>query len=187
VLYGIDAQGIEIDRRDCEAYDQFVTTWLKDKRIKHKAERARLRRGRATPAGQLTVSYGPPDARHRLELFGDDTLAAADHIKARSIDLVVADLPYGVQHEARPDGDGRIARRPDQLLRRALPVWRGLIRGGGAIGLSWNLRTLGRDLMVSLLEDAGYTPAMAPDDTSFVHKVDRVITRDLIVATPTRS
>src|SRR5262245_22331940 len=43
VVYGIDAQGIEIDRRDCEAYDQFVTNWLKDHRVKHKAERARLR------------------------------------------------------------------------------------------------------------------------------------------------
>jgi hypothetical protein len=184
VVYGIDAQGIEIDGRDLEAYDQFLLTWLKDKRIKHQVERARLRKGRATPAGRMTVAYGPPgDERRRIEVVNDDTLNAADHVKARSIDVLVADLPYGVQHETRPSGDGRVARRPDELLRRALPVWRGLLRPQGAMGLAWNLRTLDRARMFALLDGAGFSACQAEDDDAFVHRVDRAITRDLVVAT----
>jgi hypothetical protein len=184
VVYGLDAQGIEIDRRDVEAYDQFFLTWLKDKRIKHKAERAKLRKGRTTPATRLTVDYGPPgDDRRRVEVVNDDTLHAADHVRARSIDVLVADLPYGVQHETRPTGDGRVARRPDELLRRALPVWRELLRKDAAMGLAWNLRTLERPRLFGLLEASGFRPCQAEDDGAFVHKVDRAITRDLVVAT----
>jgi hypothetical protein len=184
VVYGLDAHGIEIDRRDVEAYGQFIVTWLEDKRIKHQVERAKLRKGRATPVQRLAIAYGPPgDDRRRIEVVNDDTVNAADHVRERSIDVLVADLPYGVQHETRPGGDGRITRKPDELLRRALPVWRRLLRADGTIGLAWNLRTLERPQLYALLDAAGFRPCQAEDDESFVHKVDRVITRDLVVGT----
>jgi hypothetical protein len=184
VVYGLDAHGIEIDRRDVEAYGQFIVTWLQDKRIKHQVERAKLRKGRTTPATRLSIAYGPPGGdRRRIEVVNDDTVNAADHVRERSIDVLVADLPYGVQHEARPSGDGRIARRPDELLRRALPVWRRLLRPDGAIGLAWNLRTLPRPRLFALLDEAGFRLCQPEDDDAFVHKVDRAITRDLVVAT----
>jgi hypothetical protein len=62
-------------------------------------------------------------------------------------------------------------------------VWVELLRPGGAIGLSWNLRTLDRQRLHDLLVNAGLHPRTAPDDQSFVHRVDRSITRDLVVAT----
>ena len=49
-LYGMDAFGIDIDQRDVDAYRVFFTTWLKDKRLKHTVEQARLRKGRPMPA-----------------------------------------------------------------------------------------------------------------------------------------
>jgi SAM-dependent methyltransferase len=184
VLYGFDAYGVEIDRRDVDAYSHFILTWLKDKRLKHQVERANLRRGREVPAKRLSITYGrdAKGSRRRIEVVHDDTVNALEHFKERSFDVVVADLPYGVQHETRP-GEGRISRHPDVLLRKALPVWRRLLRGTGAIGLSWNLRTLERDLMFSLLAAADLHPCVEPDDDSFVHRVDRAITRDLVVAT----
>ena len=57
-LYGMDACGIDIDLRDVDAYRVFFTTWLKDKRLKHTVERARLRKGRAEPAQRVTITYG---------------------------------------------------------------------------------------------------------------------------------
>jgi hypothetical protein len=189
VVYGLDAYGIEIDRRDVEAYEHFILTWLKDKRIKHRVERAKLRRGRPTPAARLQITYGPEvhGRRRRIEVVNDDTMNAPDHVKERSADVIVADLPYGVQHENRPGG-GRVSRSPEELLHRALPVWRRLLRGNGAIGLSWNIRTLGRPRLVELLVDAGFQPCRDEADTSFLHRVDRAITRDLVVArrAPTR-
>jgi hypothetical protein len=187
VVYGLDAFGIEIDRKDVDAYGTFIVTWLKDKRVKHRVERAKLRRGRESPARRLSISYGPPapGGQRRIDVVNDDTVNAADHVKARSMDLIVADLPYGVQHGTRP-GDGRTSptsRHPDELLKRALPVWRRLLRADGAIGLAWNLRTLERPRLFELVSDAGFVPCLREDDTSFVHRVDRAITRDLVVAT----
>jgi hypothetical protein len=79
-------------------------TWLQNKRIKHKVERAKLRRGRTTPAQRLSITYGPPadPRRPRIEVVNDDTVTAVEHFKERSMDLIVTDLPYGIQHETRP-------------------------------------------------------------------------------------
>ncbi len=187
VAYGMDAVGIDADRRDLEAYHLFFTTWLKDKRVPHKATGATLRKGRDTPVRTFTITYGPdrkaPD--HRVEVVNDDTTKAADHVRARSVDVIVADLPYGVQHENR--GGGAVSRSPEGLLADALPAWAGLLRPGGAMGLSWNRRTVPRARMVELLAAAGLAPVGPPDGDGFVHKVDRVITRDLVVARRARA
>jgi hypothetical protein len=182
-LYGMDAYGIELDQRDAEAHALFFTTWLKDKRLKHDSRRATLRKGRATPAHRVTTTYGSGKDRgaHRvMDVVHDDTVAARDHFKARSMDLLVADLPYGVQHGAAPTA-GELDRGPGRLLAAALPVWFDLVRPGGAAALAWNRRTLPRPTLVQLLTDAGFD-VLAPDDERFVHRVDRAINRDVIVA-----
>ncbi len=181
-LYGMDAFGIDIDRRGVEAYDGFFTTWLQDKRLKHAVERATLRKGRASPAHRTTITYGPGKDRseHRVvDVVHDDTVSARDHVKERSMDLLVCDLPYGVQHGATAASE--LDRGPDRLLEQALPVWFDLLRPGAAAALAWNRRTLARPRLVELVTGAGFRVA-EPDDDAFVHRVDRAITRDVLVA-----
>jgi hypothetical protein len=186
VVYGLDAWGIERSERDFEAYVQFIGRWLKDQRLKHKIVNAKLRRGRDEPAEHASIRYGRDRVAldRRIEVFRDDTVAAGSHIRARSIDLIVADLPYGVQHQNQ--SGGRASRRPADLLVAALPVWIGLLAAGGAVGLSWNLKTLDRPTMCSLVEDSGLQLCTDPDEAGFSHAVDRAIVRDLIVATKPR-
>ena len=182
-VYGMDASGIDLDLRDLEAYDQFLTTWLKDKRLKHTVERATLRKGRPAPAHRVTITYGEGKAvrTHRVvDLVHDDTARARDHFKARTMDLLACDLPYGVQHGSRPV-DGSLQRGPEALLESALPVWREVLRPGGAAALSWNRRTLARPRLTALVESAGFDLVPAEDD-ELVHRVDRSILRDVLVA-----
>jgi tRNA G10 N-methylase Trm11 len=184
VVYGMDAHGIEADQRDVEAYTQFILTWLKDKRLKHQLEQAKLRKGRETPAHRISVTYGATKDRssHRLvDIVHDDTLAARSHLKARSVDVLVCDLPYGVQHGSQPGG-GRLERGPAGLLRTALPVWLDLLRPGAGVALAWNRHTLARPELVRLVEDAGFELRRPADDDAFVHRVDRAILRDVVVA-----
>jgi SAM-dependent methyltransferase len=181
-LHGIDALGIEVDQRDVAAYDTFLTTWLQDKRLKHTVERATLRKGRATSAHRFTVTYGPSRDRsaHRIiDVVHDDSRCARDHHKARSVDLLVGDLPYGVQHGSTAGG-GERSRGPETFLEEALPVWRDVLRPGAGIALAWNRRTLPRPRLVELAAGAGLVVADAGDDR-FVHRVDRSITRDVLV------
>jgi hypothetical protein len=91
----------------------------------------------------------------------------------------VGDLPYGVQHGAASAGGAR-SRGPEALLAEALSVWRDILRPGGGVALAWNRRTLPRPRLVELAEAAGLAVAPADDDR-FVHRVDRSITRDVLV------
>jgi hypothetical protein len=183
VIYGLDAIGLDHDKRDVEAFEAFFVGWCKDKRLKHQVERARLRKGRATPAHRTTVAYGTTRDQatwHRVDVVVDDTTRLADHVPTRSVDALVADLPYGVQHGAVATGSTR--RTPEDLLREALPAWQAVLRPGAGVALSWNLRTLPRARLVALLHEHGFAGCRPPEDEAFVHRVDRSITRDVAVA-----
>lgn len=184
VLYGIDAVGLDVDQRDVEAYEAFFVGWCKDKRLKHEVDRARLRKGRDVPATRCTVTFGSgkDSAEHRtVQIINDDTVRAGEHLKRRSIDLLVCDLPYGVQHGARPAG-GQLERGPAALLQEALPVWTELLRPGAGVAMAWNRRTMGRDELAELVRTAGLEPVPVGGDDAFLHRVDRAITRDVLVA-----
>jgi tRNA G10 N-methylase Trm11 len=184
IVYGMDAVGIDVDQRDLEAYGTFLLGWLQDKRLKHEVDRARLRKGREVTAHHTTVTYGAGKDRtqHRtLEVVHDDTVAARSHLKARSVDVLVCDLPYGVQHGSSA-ASGVLQRRPDELVDTALPVWWDLLRPGAGVALAWNLRTLPRARLVELLVEHEFELVVPPDDERFVHRVDRSITRDVVVA-----
>jgi tRNA G10 N-methylase Trm11 len=184
IVYGMDAVGVEHDRKDVEAYEAFLLGWLKDKRLKHEVSRQRHRKGRAEAAQRTTITYGPGKDReqHRtVDLVTDDTTALRSHLKARSVDLLVCDLPYGVQHGSTPS-PGRLQRSPDELLGEALPGWRDALQPGAGVALAWNLRTLERARLVDRLVEAGLELVTAADDERFVHRVDRSITRDVVVA-----
>src|SRR5436190_16093817 len=47
LMYGYHAAGIDVDSKDFDAYATFIRTWLKNKRLKHTAELAPIRRDRA--------------------------------------------------------------------------------------------------------------------------------------------
>lgn len=184
VVYGMDAVGVELDRRDVEAYETFIVGWCKDKRLKHRVERSRLRKGRTTPATTCRITYGAGwdrTAHRQIDVVADDTLLVAGHLAARSVDLLVCDLPYGVHHGARP-GEGSLDRDPTALLVAALPEWRHVLRPGAGVALAWNRRTLDRPRLVSVVQGAGFEVLGHEADDRFVHRVDRSITRDVLVA-----
>ena len=80
-----------------------------------------------------------------------DTLRTPDFVRPGSVDVVVTDAPYGVQHASRAGASGRTARSPVALLEQALPVWRRLLRPGGAVGIAWNTLVAPRAELVHLL------------------------------------
>lgn len=182
--YGLDACGIELDQRAVEAYTVFLLTYLKDQRYKHKLEQAKLRKGRDRPAHRITVTYGASKDRstHRvIDVIHDDTREARTHLKDRSMDLLVCDLPYGVQHGAHGEGS-RPSRGPSRLLAEALPVWIALCRPGAGMALAWNRRTLDRAELERLVTGAGFELAAPEGDDRFVHRVDQAIQRDVLLA-----
>jgi hypothetical protein len=178
LMYGWDAVGIELDGKDVEAYAAFLKTWLKHKRIKHTTELAPLRREGRRLGRRFDARIG--DVREHpqhLTLFEADTTQARGLLKGNSVDVIVADLPYGVVHGSRSTKG--LARGPQELLEEALPGWTSLLRPGGALGVSWNTHVAPREDALDLLEEHGLE---AVDYEGFAHRVDQAITRDILVA-----
>jgi SAM-dependent methyltransferase len=170
VHLGLDAAGVDVDRKDVDAYLHFFTTWLKDKRAKHQKQRHGTR---------TTITFAPDKAAPKQEVVvvADDTRKVVDHLGKSSVDVVVTDLPYGVQHGST--AAGHLERSPADLLAAALPAWRAVLRPHGAAGLAWNTKVVPRPELTALLEGAGFEVVTGE---GFAHRVDQAIDRDVVVA-----
>jgi hypothetical protein len=187
LMYGFDAAGVDLDGKDFEAYSAFLRTWLQRKRIKHRAEQVPVRRDKQVAARRMTVSlaadrddYKAGVTQH-LEVVHADTTRALEFFRPGTFDLVVTDLPYGVQHGSRTAARG-LARSPLGLLQDAAPVWSALLRSGGACGISWNTHVAPREQAAKTLADAGLDVLDSGPWLAFRHRVDQAIIRDILVA-----
>ncbi|GAA1222016.1 TRM11 family SAM-dependent methyltransferase [Prauserella alba] len=188
MMYGFDATGVELDGKDFEAYQQFIKTWLRTKRVKHKAEAGMLRHHKTRLGRRLDIEYAASKERYKagetrtLDYLNCDTLHTDELVRPGSVDLVVTDAPYGVQHGSRTP-ERAPARSPRDLLAAAVPGWTRVLRRGGALGLSWNTHVVPRDELAGLLADAGLTVRDGSPYDTLAHRVDQAIVRDILIAT----
>ncbi len=181
---GLDVTGIDLDTKDFQAYSAFIKTWMRQHRLKHTADESNLRTNGRARGKQLRVEVASSKDAHKegdtqhVTYLSTDTTDIDGLLKPRSLDVIVTDTPYGVQHGSHGD---RLARSPLDLLGRALPQWQRLLRTGGAIGLSYNRHVAPREELAELLSANGLTPVDGPAD-EFRHRVDASIDRDLVVA-----
>jgi SAM-dependent methyltransferase len=177
LLCGFDAAGIDHDRKDVDAHLQFLTTWLKAKKAKHSSKRSGARTTLVLAPDKEAMKAG---ASQELVVAAGDTTSVVDHLGKSSVDAVVTDLPYGVQHGSQA-GDG-LRRSPAELLAKGLPAWRAALRPGGGLALSWNTKVLPRTELVALLEGARFEVLEGGPFDRFAHRVDQAIDRDVVVA-----
>jgi len=187
LMYGCDAAGLDADQRDFDAYSAFIKTWLKRKHLKHHADYdGPVRRDGKVIGRRLQLSLAPTKEEHkagliqRLDVVCAETTRAADFFRPDAFDLIVTDAPYGVQHGSRTTAG--LARRPQDLLSAAAPVWARLLRPGGALGISWNTLVAPREQAAAILAGAGLEPLDYGPYRQFRHRVDQAIVRDVLVA-----
>ena len=111
-------------------------------------------------------------------IHSDTTLTSA-LIKPDTAHLLIADLPYGVQHAPQA---GQRAGSFLSMLKDALPGWRKVIKPGGAMALSFNTYTLKKADLKNMLADAGLTVLETPPYDDFDHWVEQAVQRDLVIA-----
>lgn len=171
---GYDAFGIEYARQDIETTAVFVRQYLNSEHITYKELDERGRRA----GRRYQFEIGRKRVTRMLVLVHADSSQANLHMQevpgGPRLHAIVGDLPYGIQHFAE------IA----ELLRKALPVWEGLLLPGGTLALAWNATRIERTVLVELIEQQTHLSVRDdPPYTQFVHAVDRVIKkRDVLVA-----
>ncbi|MBQ1028367.1 TRM11 family methyltransferase [Micromonospora sp. C95] len=188
MMYGFDAAGLDRDSKDFEAYQTFLGTWLKRKRIKHRVlESGPIRRERKVVGRRLRVELAASKEAHKagdvqsVDVVNADTTRVGEFFRPETIDVVVADAPYGVQHGSRTAETG-LARDPLALLTAAVPGWARVLRPGGALGISWNTNVARREAAAECLAAAGLTVLDTGPWRTLTHRVDQAILRDVLVA-----
>lgn len=184
---GLSPVGADIDKADIEAYRAFLLTWLRTHRLRHTSQTTRLSDhgqvlGSRFVAELAATKEGLRAGRAQtLTLLRCDTAELGRAVGRSSVDALVTDLPYGIQHGGH--GASGLRRSPLEILTQAAPVWRGLLRADGGAAIALNRRTAPYPEAQQVLERAGWRVISA--DGEFRHRVDQSIERDVLLAVRT--
>lgn len=169
--YGIAAKGIEQDERALGEARQNIKKWCKIHRQKHEFTEGFVGRSNKQNIGRF-IRFAVEGVA--LQLIRGDTTNADDLLKDETFDLVIADLPYGVQHVS-----AKGTRNPIATLRAAAPGWAQRVKRGGVMVLAYNRNLPSRSDLVACFEGTGLE--LSP--FSIPHRMSESIVRDVLVCT----
>ncbi|MBR4038629.1 MAG: hypothetical protein IKJ11_00855 [Clostridia bacterium] len=177
---GYNGVGIEIGKADVKEACDYMTRYLEFHRIKHKKTESSLTvKGKAGGRETKFVFSDTPehykagDTRSLRMILGDtrDMLAL---LKAKSVHLMVTDIPYGVQKGT--------AGKQDSIggtLKAALPAWHDALKPGGVLAMSFNTYVTKREQLEQMCALAGFEIV---ETGNLEHWVEQAINRDVILA-----
>ncbi len=181
---GMQGIGLDVDRKDLQEGTNHLERYCTMHRLKHSLKQGAETCGKTSvPWAAYTLAdtkehFATGDVR-RLKFFQCDTALAPNVVKKEKADVLVVDLPYGVQHAPQ---DGRKPESFTMLMRRVLPAWRQAVKKDGAAAISFNTLTLKRETLLSLMIEAGFVPLEEKPYGSLPHFVEQAVTRDVVIA-----
>ena len=190
MIRGFNTVGVEINQQWFSELCTYIVKYLQTGKYKHTtAKEKRSEKGKKI-AEFFNVTTAPTKEDFvnkntvSLDVFNADTRICDKFIKKNSCDIIVSDLPYGVQHASKSKSGNtqQLSRSPYELLKESLPAWKTVLKKGGAMVLSFNEFTLKYDGTAKLLEENGFEVMREAPFFGYKHRVDQAIVRDLIVA-----
>ena len=188
-IRGFHVEGIEINKKWAQEIQTYVVQFLKKGRYKHKVVKEKrngkdgkkLADGFSLDTAADKKDYQAGNVQH-FKLFPADTRFANFLVKKNSCDILVSDLPYGVQHGNKQASDVKMERSAIELLKEAVPAWKICLKSKGAMVLSFNEFTMKREKVANVLSENGLTVMNEAPYIDYLHRVDQSINRNLIVA-----
>lgn len=182
--WGMNAIGVDLDAKDLNEASVYFSRNLKLHGLKHTVQNRSETVGKtAVPATLYTfaadkAAWDRGDTRS-LRLYKADTALTGSLTRKNRAHLIVADLPYGVQHAPQA------GQKPESfigMLSRVLPAWKDALLKDGAIAVSFNTLTLPRQRLVEKMTEAGFEVCDGPLYTGFRHEVEQAVVRDVVFA-----
>jgi len=166
--------GVDHETEDVRSTATFLQQYLQHERISHRMQPERLK-GLGLRWHCTIGKKGGDHPLHECLMASGDSRQTQSLLPGFKPHLIVADLPYGVQHH------GQLA----ALLQEALPGWLAMLRRGGVVALAWDATRFARAELMALLQlIAPLQIHDAPPYNALAHAVDRVIkARDVIILT----
>jgi SAM-dependent methyltransferase len=181
LIRGLDVYGIEIGEKPVNEAYHFLRRFLEAAKTKHCVHSEKISGPNKSFRAQrhtFTVS-----AAKTAEMVCGNAIYADQLYKRDFFDLVVGDLPYGVQHgNVTGEKASSLTRNPSELLAACLPAWRTVLKPGGVLALSWNTRILSRRRITELIAGKGFEVLEGEPYLQFCHSVDQAVLRDVIIA-----
>lgn len=168
--YGINAKGIEQDPKALADIMQSTKKWCKVHRQKHQFKEGFVG-GKATKQGKGKFIEFSADERTMRVITGDSA-EATQLLNNEKFDLIISDLPYGVQHFTTHK-----TRNPLAVLKECAPAWKASLKVGGVMVLAFNNYLPKRKALLDLFADENFSVLsyMAP------HRMSEAIVRDVVV------
>ncbi|WP_370980358.1 TRM11 family methyltransferase [Agaribacterium sp. ZY112] len=165
--YGLNAKGIEQDVKALEDVRRNVKKWSKLHRQKHKLSEGFVNQKNKKNTGKF-LEFSAHDSSARL-IIGDSA-DALQLLSQEKFDLLVSDIPYGVQHLS---SDG--SRNPIDVLEKCADVWRQCMKKNAVLVLSFNALNPKRSLLKTVFEHAGFELK----EFDVAHRMSESILRDV--------
>ena len=190
LVYGMDVYGVEVGDKAAAEACRYLQRYLQTQKYKFSMKSERVSgAGKSFTAERrhFELARDRDAARrgeyHVFEMVSGNSSYVNQMFKKSSFDVLVGDLPYGVQHgNVTGEGQSKLTRSPTELLRACLPAWREVLRKGGTLVLSWNVNVLTRAEAERILEDAGFAVLREGAWGRLQHRVDQAILRDVLAA-----
>ena len=179
---GMNAVGLDIDSKAIREAADYFTRYLKLNLLKHTTRSMSETVGKASlPVTETVFSnsrehYQTGDTRF-LRLAAGDTSLVPFLCRHLSVHLLIADLPYGVQHAPQ---SGRKPESFRSLLSRALPAWKSALLPGSIAAVSFNTLTFPRQQVLDIVKASGLTPFEGDLYDHLRHEVEQAVVRDVV-------
>ena len=181
---GMNAVGLDLDRKDIREATDYFSRYLKLHKLKHEQhDRSETASKHSIPVTDFVFADSKEHFRsgdcRSLRFACADTMESPALFRKAKAHIIAADLPYGVQHAPQAGS------RPDSLqhfLSRVLPVWKSVLAPGGVIALSFNTLTLPSADVREALTRAGFRLPVHDIFSGLKHEVEQAVVRDVIFA-----
>ncbi len=167
--YGLHAVGIEQDDTVLSDVRRGLKKWTKIHRQKHKLSEGWTQKANKKGIGKFLEFSALGTA---MRLIVGDSAQSYDLTQRKPFDLIVTDVPYGVQHMG-----GKDTRSPLETLKTCAPVWAQCLAPGGAMVVAFNSNIPKRSQLIAAFGGL----ELEVLDTKFEHRMSESIVRDVLV------
>ena len=183
-IRGWNAVGVEVQEQPLHKGATYFVKYLENGRYKHKRSEEKRTQGGKRIAQLISVQYAAQkddwyaENTRKVQFYRADSALCGQLLGKNAADLLVCDLPYGVQHGA--SGGGSLQRNAAKIVREVADGWFAALRPGAGVALAYNSLTTPRHQLAEAMEAAGFT--VLPQAEGLEHRVDQAILRDVLVA-----
>lgn len=168
--YGLSATGIEKDPAALNDVRRGLKKWTKLHRQKHKLAEGWVQKANKKGVGKFLEFQA---AGQVAKIVTGDTVHLPDLLGRKPFDLLVTDIPYGVQHMGGADG----ARSPLAVIQAAAPGWAQAMAPGGVMAIAYNRNIPKRAEMIAAFDGLGLDII----DRDVAHRMSESILRDVLL------